>query len=101
SEGPNQLLKMGAKPATSAGDILEDLPLKMREVAPERGPKKTSDLSAEELRLLQFISFDPITTNELVENSGIQPGVASALLTLLEIKGAIRAVGPERYAKCQ
>lgn len=95
SQGPNNLLKMGAKPATTAADILNDLNL---QTLPEQ--KQTSASfgdTKEETVLLKLLSFEPIIINELIKQSGLEPSAVITALTFLEMKGKIRNMGGQQY----
>ncbi len=95
SQGPNNLLKMGAKPATTAADILDDLNLK---TLPTQQQNQTlfGD-SSEETALLKLISYEPILVNDLIKKSGLSAAAAGTALTFLEMKGKIRNMGGQQY----
>jgi DNA processing protein len=78
SHGTNALLKLGAAPVTGAGDVLElfDLVLFRPEPAPLEGPAGI---------LLERLRDGPLTADELVRASGIDPAQASAALMELEL----------------
>ncbi len=95
SQGPNNLIKMGAKPVTSAGDILDDLNLK---TLPEQ--QTTQNLfgdSKEESALLKLLAFEPIAVNELIKQSALPASAVSSALTFLEMKGKIKNLGGQQY----
>ena len=95
SHGPNNLLKMGAKPATEAGDILNDLNL---QTLPEQKQTATSfGDTKEETVLLKLISFEPVIINELIKQSGLEPSAVITALTFLEMKGKIKNMGGQQY----
>lgn len=95
STGPNNLLKMGAKCVTQGSDILDDLNIKPIEA---RLPKqKDFEVTPEEQKLLEILSFEPIGVNELIKKAGLDAGAASAHLTFLEMKGKIRNLGGQQY----
>ncbi len=95
SQGPNNLLKMGAKPLTTANDVLEDLNLK---TLPEQlGAQTLFGDTKEELTLLKLINYDPIIINELIKKSGLDTSVVTSTLTFLEMKGRIKNLGGQQY----
>ncbi len=95
SQGPNNLLKMGAKPATTAADILNDLNL---QTLPEQKQTAASfGDTKEETALLTLLSFEPIIINELIKQSGLEPSAVITALTFLEMKGKIRNMGGQQY----
>jgi len=95
SQGPNNLLKMGAKPLTSADDILEDLNL---EKLPEQ--RESQDLfgdTAEEVRLLGILGREPMVIDEIIKLSNLEAGKVRSTLTFLEMKGKVRNLGGQQY----
>lgn len=95
SVGPNNLLKMGAKVVTDAQDILDALNLEKAEefianaqVLPD---------SAEEAKLLQFLSREPAHIDILVKETQMSSGAVASCLTLMEMKGRVRNLGGMMY----
>jgi DNA processing protein len=74
SSGTNALLRLGATPVTSAGDVLEALGLE---------PPKTAEESHPLLELL------PATIDELVASTGTPAPALSAQLAELELAGVV------------
>ncbi len=95
SKGPNNLIKMGAKPLTSASDILEDLNLKALPQIKEN--QQLFGDSPAESALLKLIGREPVTANEIIKQSGLDTGEATSALTFLEMKGKIRNLGGQQY----
>lgn len=94
SEGPNNLLKMGARPVTNALDILQDLNI---EDAGELETKKMTDFTMSEQKILEHMSFEPKAVDAIIQDSLLEPSVVTATLTFLEIKGAVRHLGGQVY----
>jgi DNA processing protein len=95
SQGPNNLIKMGAKPLTCANDILEDLNLKKFPQAKEN--QELFGDSPEENILLKLISHEPININDIIKQSGLDTSEVTSTLTFLEMKGKIRNLGGQQY----
>jgi DNA processing protein len=95
SMGPNNLLKMGAKPITDASDILNDLNL--TSLPTQVQSKQLLGDSKEENILLQLIKHEPILVNELIKQSKLDAGSVTSALTFLEMKGQIRNLGGQQY----
>jgi len=95
STGPNNLLKMGAKPITRAEDLLEDLNL---ETLPQQQNNQTlfGD-SKEESAILKLLNHEPVIINELIKQSGLDAGAVTSALTFLEMKGRIKNLGGQQY----
>ena len=96
SRGPNNLLKMGAKPLTEAADILDDLNLSGVQLEiTDIG----IDLTEEEQKIFEHINFEPIGINELIKKAELEAGQVTATLTFLEMKGKIRNLGAQQYVR--
>lgn len=95
AEGPNKLIKQGAKLVESLDDILEELQLKnvvekitAQEIIPE---------SENEKEVLKRLEIEAVHIDELVRSAGIDISEMNSLLTTMEIKGMIRNVGGGNY----
>jgi DNA processing protein len=95
SEGPNNLLKLGAKPVTSGSDISSDLNIVSATLPTV--PQAEIILTDIEKKILQHISRDPVTSDEIVQQSRLEPSIVQATLVYLELKGAIRNLGAQQY----
>lgn len=95
SMGPNNLLKMGAKPIIRADDVLEDLNL---ESLPEQQSARIlfGD-SKEETEILKLLNHEPVIINELIKQSGLDAGAVTSALTFLEMKGRVKNLGGQQY----
>lgn len=87
SEGPHMLIRLGAAMIRDHNDILELLGLKRRDEAPTL--MDVEDLTDEEKIFIKILE-NPCSRNELIRKSKLDTGTASAILSLLEIKGLIR-----------
>lgn len=95
SQGPNNLLKMGAKPITTANDILEDLNL---ETLPEqKDVQAVFGDSKEESVLLKLLNHEPVVINQLIKQSGLDAAAVTSALTFLEMKGRVKNLGGQQY----
>jgi len=86
SEGPHHLIKNGAIPITSPGDLIEILNLEKQ----EKEENLNIDLSPDEQKIVLLLEQEPLTRNEIVENLELSTTECSALLTKLELKGVVR-----------
>ncbi len=90
SQGTNKLLRLGATPITCPEDLIEalgfDIPTEV-----ERSMKKEmlGDLSEEEKTIYELLR-EPTGRDELLRKSGLSITKASAILSIMEIKGIIK-----------
>ncbi len=96
STGPNNLLKMGASPATDPSDFREALGLDRSRVLPENNEIRAD--SAPEAALLPLLR-EPRHVDELVTMSTLDTSVVNATLSLLEMKGRVRHLGGMHYVR--
>lgn len=95
SVGPNNLIKMGAKPVTSAIDILEALNLELAQEFMEN--KKIMPDTQEEEILLPFLSREPVHVDELIKKSKLNTSIVNSTLIMMEMKGKVRNLGGMNY----
>jgi DNA processing protein len=99
SVAPHRILREGARICTSPADILEDMgwtPLRGQEKQPDRPFMR--QLTLEEAAITRFLENEQHSFEEIVQETGIPPGEAGALLTILEMDGLIRALAGRVYA---
>ncbi|GAB5602771.1 DNA-processing protein DprA [Thermus sp. FJN-A] len=90
SKGANRLIQDGAYPVLSADDVLSYLGLDQR-------PKEAPALSEEEGRVYAFLQGKEALPEDLAAALGLPPEKVLSLLTLLELKGLVRALPGGRY----
>jgi len=93
--GPNNLIKMGARPATSAEDILESLDL--TEVKNFMENKAIIPESDEEERILDILTKEPMHIDKIIKKSNLEPQAVTSTLSLMEMKGKVRNLGAMNY----
>lgn len=99
SQGPHNLIKMGAKILTDANDILEDLNIKK---LPQQQEVQNTLLSSPlEQTILDLLSFDPLAINAIINKSGLTAAQVSSAMIFLEMKGKVRNVGGQQYVKAR
>ncbi len=86
SDGPHMLIRLGAALIRDHNDLLELLGLKRNDENPTL--MDIEDLSDEEKVFIKILE-NPCSRDELIRLSKINTGSASAILSLLEIKGLI------------
>jgi DNA processing protein len=103
--GVHGLIRDGAKLVESVADVLDEFPdLRIAPPAGADQPRQAvlalkANLSPEEARLVEVLDGDPTGLDALAQRSGLDAPRASAALTLLELKGLVRALPGGRFAK--
>ncbi len=82
SAGSNALLRLGAVPVTCAADVLE-----LYSLAPR--PHVHAPLGSAAEQLLTQLAGSPLTADELVRATALDPGASAAALTELELSGRV------------
>ncbi len=94
-EGTNRLIRDGAALLMSARDVLEALgsdpgPRQMSFFEPDPPPLPLREPDAADMRqLLGMLSPNPVDTDDLVRESGIDPATLSALILELSLAGRV------------
>ena len=108
SFGPNQLIKQGAKLATSWEDVVEELPTPVRaDLTPvesatseERSQLVRESLGAIERPIYELLATDEARhVDELVEVSGLTSSEVLAALFDLELRGVVRQLPGKQFLK--
>ncbi len=92
SEGTNKLLRQGATPLTSAADLLDDLHLGLA-VREEEPAQIAFPMTDEERAIYALVTAEPQHMDELAYSAGFTISQASALMTMLELKGLVANAG--------
>lgn len=99
SAGPNKLIKQGARPITSAHDIIETLDL--AQITKLIKNKKIIPESAEEEKIISRLSYEPTHVNEIVQMTGLDTSLINSTLVLMEMKGMVKNLGGMKYILMQ
>jgi DNA processing protein len=108
SFAPNQLVKQGAKLATCAEDVIEELPTPIRAAlvqaekpeAEQRNLLAAAALNGSEKKLYELLSAEePVHIGDIVERSGLNSSEVLATLFDLEMKGIIRQLPGKQFSK--
>lgn len=103
SRGCHQLIREGAKLVETADDILEELGALAGVEAPEKETETEETLSHQKdgdyQILFEYLGFDPIPIDKLIENSGLTADAVSSMLLLLELEGEVESLPGGRYVR--
>ncbi|TSC55281.1 MAG: Uncharacterized protein Greene041679_673 [Parcubacteria group bacterium Greene0416_79] len=93
SAGPHMLIRLGATPITSSGDLLSalgfDLSTKSQKLKADY-----SDCTPEEKRVIELLQ-SPLSRDDLIESLNLPVGQTNALLSMMELKGYIKETAGE------
>lgn len=93
SQGPHNLIKLGATPVTCVQDLfgLEEIPAPVEHSYQPRGEEETA--------LWNRLSTTPVHIDEIIRATQLPSQKAGSTLTMLEIKGAVRHHGGQFYTR--
>jgi DNA processing protein len=91
SAGPNNLIRTGAIPITSAADAIVALGFHAREAVP------VPAASRDEAKLLKLLGTTASTSDQLIEASGLSPAEFANIISLMEITGKVRNLGAGQW----
>ncbi|PWH19677.1 MAG: DNA-protecting protein DprA [Anaerolineae bacterium] len=95
SLGTNRLIQKGAFPYMGVADLLETLQINVR--VQHASARQVLPADANEARLLQHLSEQPLHVDELSRLCQLPVAQVSSTLALMELKGLARSVGGMSY----
>ncbi|HSM31928.1 MAG TPA: DNA-processing protein DprA [Woeseiaceae bacterium] len=103
TRGCHQLIRQGAKLVEAADDIVAELaPLAghmLQTVDTAVSPRDAGAEADEEyVKLLEAIGHDPVSTDQIVERSGLTIDQVSSMLLILELEGKVEKLSGGRYS---
>jgi DNA processing protein len=105
AKGCHKLIREGAKLVETAMDIVEELgPLAQLQLESLSTDLKHREQQEEQedpeyQLLLEKLGFDPITTDKLIQRSGLTSEEVSSMLLLLELKGQVESLAGGLYVR--
>ena len=100
AEGPNLLIQQGAHPYLGPADLLDFLHIPHRHAgaAPAEGAQvPRAELHGAEATLYDLITTQPVHVDQLSERSALEPGLALAALSSLELQGLVRQLPGKHF----
>ncbi len=101
SAGSNRLIQEGAKLVMGAADILNELNITFTRVQAKTITEKIVPGSPTEAQLLGALSADPLHVDDVARLCDMPIATVTSTLTILELKGLARKVGPMQYCLVQ
>ncbi len=93
SNGPNYLIKQGAKLVADINDILEELNLPLKEL---KG-KEIEAESPEEETILKALEEGPLHIDKIIGKTKLNSNVVSSTLLLMEVQRKVKNLGGNTY----
>jgi len=97
SIGPNNLIKMGAKMATSSQDILDELNIK--EIYSQKNIQEILPENKLEKLIFKVLTTEPVHIDKIIKKVKLDTSVVTSTMTMMEIKGLIKNLGAGNYAR--
>lgn len=94
STGTNELIKKGAHPVMNAADIFDCLEINII----ERSLPDFTPADETQAAILTSLKDGNKTIDEIIRTTELSAAAVSSTLSLLEIKGAVKKIGPHEYA---
>ena len=99
SAGVNELLKQGATPVTCTEDVLRVLRPDYEGAGVEPVARELPNLGPHERSVLDVLNSEPRHIDEITRVAGLHVRDVSVALTMLELTGLARQVGPMLYTR--
>ena len=103
ARGCHALIRQGAKLVETAEDIVEELLPKLSTSEKPADASETLEVSAQidadHAAILDAMGFDPVTTDQIVENSPFNAAEVSSILLLLELQGHVLSESGGRFIR--
>jgi DNA processing protein len=97
SAGPHNLLRSGAKIATSIQDILEELQPRKTPLSITSAP--SIPLSLDEKTIFDILSNEPTHIDRILKTTTLETSQVQSTLVFLEVKGLIKNIGGMHYIR--
>ena len=104
SKGCHQLIRQGAKLVESADDIVAELGPLIRHMIEDIDRQAGGEAEAEALdpdyeNLLEALGFDPASSDQLAQRTGLTIDQVSSMLLLLELEGIVESQAGGKFAR--
>ncbi|MCE2490496.1 MAG: DNA-processing protein DprA [Anaerolineae bacterium] len=99
SAGCHRLIQDGAKLVTDVADILDELNVTWTRVETAAVASQAVPANASEASLLGSLGAEPTHVDDLARRCQLPVATVSSTLTILELRGLARKVGPMQYSR--
>lgn len=99
NKGSHKLLKAGACLIESVDDVLQELGLDVSVPGPKMSSPEIEDLSVEEQVILETLTGESCSIDQIIRESNLDAAKVTSLLTLLELKGYLKQEGGNKYLR--
>ncbi len=103
AKGCHHLIRQGAKLVDQASDIIEDIGSLLGFIATQdetQNEPEAHQLDAEYQQLLDYIGYDPVSIETLVQRCGLTIEQLSSMLLILELNEHIQTAPGSQYVRC-
>jgi len=101
SGGTNKLIKDGAKPLLEIDDIIEEIyELQEMLLLNKKNKINYSDYSETEIKIIKILEESPMHLDNIAYKTGIEISTVTGILTVLELKGAIKELSGRVFTIC-
>lgn len=98
SVAPLKLIEKGAKLVVSPEDILRNFQLSISNFQSKNKISKFSNLSKEELKIVQLLENEQLSFDEIVKKLKVDSSKTATTLSMMEINGLIKNIGGGLYS---
>lgn len=97
SQGPNNLIKLGAKCVTSAADVIESLNLS--QINDFKATKRLLPANPLEEKIIKLLEQGEMDVDKLTKSARLDISTINSTLIVLEMKGLVKNLGANKYIK--
>ncbi len=105
AKGCHALIRQGGKLVETAEDVLEELRFqftpKLSGDTPRAGVAPEFELGAEYQTLLEFLGYEPLSVDTLIERCGLTAETVSSMLLVLELHSYVESLPGGRYSRVE